>query len=184
MKVLHIGHLRPQAGWRMDWHSHEFHETVLVIQGGMVVSTGQEEYVIQRGDVLHYKRGLAHHEVSLSDSPVELYWLAWTGENSEIPLLCHDQRGRLETIMSWSVEDFHAHKPSWEALAQAVVAEHRQIARESLEEDPLVVRARQWMNEWLQDPVSLKELAADMQLSESYFIRRYRKLTCVASFET
>ena len=39
------------------------------------------------------------------------------------------------------------------------------------------------MNEWLQDPVSLKELAADMQLSESYFIRRYRKLTGVTPMQ-
>ena len=173
--------LTTQSNWQMDWHTHDFHESVAVIQGGMMVCVGEEKHVVRRGDVLHYQRGVAHREISLVEDPVELYWLAWIGDSDGIQLINHDQRGRLETLMSWAVDDFNTDKPSWESYAQTVVDEHRQMSCEACDLNAFVVRIRQWMKEWHQDSVRLNDLAADMNLSESYLnsyqlLKSYRVL--------
>ncbi len=85
-RLLYVGSLDKQGGWREAPHSHGFLEIVFVVDGHGTVDIGGNEYGIRRGDILVYNAGLTHFEKSSIDDPLEVRFVAYDKlEITELP---------------------------------------------------------------------------------------------------
>ena len=85
-RLLYVGSLDKQGGWREEPHSHDFLEIVFVVDGCGTVDVGGNEYEIRRGDILVYNAGLTHFERSSINDPLEVRFVAYDKlEITELP---------------------------------------------------------------------------------------------------
>lgn len=76
-KLLYVGFLNKQSGFKEENHSHDFLEIVFVSGGmGEVTIDGKHSH-IKKGDILVYNAGCEHFEISSSEDPLELKFLAF-----------------------------------------------------------------------------------------------------------
>lgn len=76
-RLLYVGSLDKQGGWREEPHAHEFFEMVFITDGHGTAMIGEAEYEIGRGDILIYNAGVSHCEKSSRDDPMEARFIAY-----------------------------------------------------------------------------------------------------------
>lgn len=85
-RLLYVGSLDKQGGWREEPHAHEFFELVFITDGHGTAVIGDTEYAVGRGDILIYNAGVSHFEKSSQDDPMEARFIAYDKlEITELP---------------------------------------------------------------------------------------------------
>ena len=177
--MLHVGRVRPDPGWAMASHAHDFHELVVILRGAMHVSGPEMDADCREGDVLLYPAGIAHDERSDPDDPVESIFLSFRGRSLGPRSLArfHDRRGRVREMARWLYEDRLTTDPgrlaSLDTLGAALFAELAAAPED--EADPLVEETRAWVLRHLGEPISLEGLARHAGLSHCHYLRRYKR---------
>jgi AraC-like DNA-binding protein len=180
-RLLSAGHVAPDPSWRMEPHSHTFHELILVVDGKLWVEHERGTLSAVEGDVLLYPAGAVHTERSDAAHPMESHFLAF--ECAGLTGLClgkaADAGGRMRQMARWLYEDGHVSSPvalaGREALLQAILAEY--LRHDGSEDQPLVVTIRRHIAEHIGDALSLAGLGRVAGFSKYHFLRRYRAAT-------
>lgn len=76
-RLLYVGSLDKQGGWREEPHTHEFFEMVFITDGHGTAVIGESEYEVDRGDILIYNAGISHCEKSSRSNPMEACFIAY-----------------------------------------------------------------------------------------------------------
>ncbi len=180
-RFMSIGHVSPDAGWRMLSHHHLFHELIGVVDGMVMVESGGVTTVAVAGDVLWYPAGVAHAERSDPAHPLESRFLTFTcpAMSARGPVRSSDERGRIRQITAWLRSDSDASSPAVQAERDALL--HTALAEFlrglGVEDQPMVSRTRTYVRDHLGDRLTLKALAAVNGLSKFHFLRLYREAT-------
>jgi quercetin dioxygenase-like cupin family protein len=69
-------------GGRTTWHTHSFHQVLVITDGSGVVATDDEERHVQPGDVLHIAPGTRHWHGADADSPMAHLSINGLGETN------------------------------------------------------------------------------------------------------
>lgn len=167
----------------MAAHRHGFHELVVILSGQMHITVGEATLTARSGDVLFYPRGLTHSEHSDAHDPVETHFVDFTEEDgpppTDIPLLNRDRNGRIRHLIDWLYSErnlcaFIGHQTP-RAFLQTILAELHRAATQP--ETPLVDRIRRFIDEHIEEPVTLDDLAAQAGMSKFHFLRKYKEAT-------
>lgn len=176
-----LGRQAPDPNWVLPAHYHPFHELVVLVQGKMTVKIRDQKIMARSGDVLFYPKGVPHEEWSNPDDPVESLFLGfeWDIESINMPLITHDDNGRLRTLFGWIYADRDSEQAysisTPMALCQIILAEIQRLS--VLKEHRLVTTIRSHMREHLEEPLTLENLAEFASMSKYYFLRTYKQLT-------
>lgn len=57
---LRIGLVKFSPGGRTKWHTHNFEQGLIILEGKGIVATEEQEYVVEPGDVVVVKTGEKH----------------------------------------------------------------------------------------------------------------------------
>lgn len=108
-----VGHLVPDARWRMRTHQHAFHEIIVPVRGILNVRIHGRVHACGPGTLLLYAAGVAHEEWSDAADPLESYFVAF----HSLALQADDLRtaaapdGRMRQIIRWLYRDQRAMPP-------------------------------------------------------------------------
>lgn len=81
-RLLYVGLLDKQGGWREVPHNHEFLEVIFITDGKGTVTIEDVDYDVKRGDLLVYNAEVMHFEKSSIEDPMEILFVAY--DNLEI----------------------------------------------------------------------------------------------------
>lgn len=181
-RFLSVGHLLPDANWKMAAHFHPFHELIVVVSGRLNVEFQGETIKAGPGDVLWYPQEVSHREWADSKDPAETFYIGFESSGSPVPaaLQQFDNQGRIQALARWLFAEREARassapSPVGDAFLQAILAEHHRLTTH--QENPVVARLRAYMRQRLANPISLDDLAIHAKMSKYHFIRRYKELT-------
>ena len=76
-RLLYVGSLDKQGGWREEPHSHDFLEMIFITDGRGTATIGGTEWEVSRGDILIYNACVTHCEKSSQDDPMEARFIAY-----------------------------------------------------------------------------------------------------------
>ena len=76
-RLLYVGSLDKQGGWREESHAHDFLELIFITDGRGTATIGGTEWEIGRGNILIYNAGVSHCEKSSQDDPMEARFIAY-----------------------------------------------------------------------------------------------------------
>jgi AraC-like DNA-binding protein len=163
----------------MAFHSHPFHELIIVVAGSLGVEINGQTIEARPGDILWYPQGVRHREWTDPKDPGETFFVAFEHERPPAVLHQPDAQGRIQVLARWLYAEREAHASSGSlhpenAFLQALVAEfHRLTTRR---EHQLVTRMRTYMRQRLSKPISLDDLADFAHMSKFHFVRHYKAL--------
>lgn len=177
-ELLSAGAIPPDKNWRMPPHRHPFHHEVIVVLGGtMLLKTPTEKILAGKGDVLFYRAGMVHEEISTPSSPVSTLYLAFRfSPTPDYPLQLHDAEGRVRLLISWLYQDFHGGRrtDNCQSLLAAILNELHQLSLHPT--DPWVLEILAHMKEAFASELTLDDLARRGQMTRSAFVRKFKKL--------
>lgn len=75
-RILYVGRLRKNDGWKEDTHCHSFCEIIFISDGQGAVTVDGKRYEVHKGDVVIYNPEVPHHEESSQEEPMELLFMA------------------------------------------------------------------------------------------------------------
>lgn len=178
-ELVSAGEVPPVAGWRTPSHSHRFHELIVVLGGRMALHTPDETVRAEAGDLLFYRAGMPHEEISDPDAPVNTFFLAFRAGVSlltDIALRTRDADARVRQMVAWLLRD-HLTGAAAEELAPllaAVLGEVRRLGRSP--RDPWLEEMRAHMRQNLARPIYLDDLARRARMSKFAFARKFKRL--------
>lgn len=205
------GHYRPEY-WRNYWHSHSFHEVCLAYSGEGRFNSGTAEYEVAEGDVFLARPGDVHEIESSRSSPLGIaFWgftfrpLSgvsgtgwWSGlTRADGPVLSSDLGGLPAVVTALAGEAAEPRSGYTEVVSALGAALVLDTARafaldQDLSVDP-VVRDRgsvavETMQRHLLDnlarPVTVREVAAAVHLSERHAERLFRQVVGASMMST
>lgn len=196
------GHYRPEY-WRNYWHSHSFHEICLAFSGEGRFNSGTTKYWVSEGDVFLARPGDIHEIESSRSSPLGIaFWgftfrpLAtvsgtgwWSGlTRAEGPVVSRRVGGLAAVVTALAAEAAQPQSGYGEAVSALGAALVLDTARAfALDQDlsvapvvrdrgPVVVEAMQrHLLDNLARPVTVREVAAAVHLSERHAERLFRR---------
>jgi AraC-like DNA-binding protein len=205
------GHYRPEY-WRNYWHSHSFHEVCLAYSGEGRFNSGTTEYAVGAGDVFLARPGDVHEIESSRSSPLGIaFWGFtfravsagggtgwWSGLTRPDGPVVSTAVGGLPAIVSALASEAAAPQSGYsESLAAFGAALVLDTARAfALDQDlsvepivrdrgPVVVEAMQrHLLDNLARPVTVREVAAAVHLSERHAERLFRTVTGASLMST
>jgi AraC-like DNA-binding protein/mannose-6-phosphate isomerase-like protein (cupin superfamily) len=175
------GHVRSDPAWRMQSHSHPFHELICVLRGRIHVMEGARTHAAVSGDVLFYPAGVPHAEWTDAEAPVESAYIAFACplELETGIVILHDPRGRIAEMMRWLHEDVlagcPATQPEQQSLLVAILSEWERGLSEPTH--AWIKRFRQHVQAHVSEPLTLEILARVAGLSRYHFVRAYKQAT-------
>jgi AraC-like DNA-binding protein len=168
----------------MAAHLHETNHELIVVAGGEIeVEIAGQHLHGKEGDVLCYPSGRKHAERSVGNAPFESYYVGWkdskAGQDVRLPLVKHDEKGRILNLMYWMNEVASTRgasaRPLLDALLLAVLHEYEH--GDAVVKSDLAQQVRKWVQADLELPVTLDDLARKAKMSRFYFSRRFQKET-------
>ncbi len=181
MDLIHVGHVPAYSHWKMESEGHAFEEIIILFDGRINVSLGEDEFDGREGDVFYYPSGVAHKEAARQQDPCEtIFFSFFAGPEtvSALPRKIHDKYGIIRTLATWAYEHRRASGASGEELCvsflNCIISECRHLSIEPVQ--PLVELIREYVSEHLQDPIHLDDLAVRASMSKYHFSRTYKKL--------
>lgn len=178
-EFLSAGEVLPQRDWRMPSHSHRIHELIVVLGGRMTVITPGETAQGEAGDLLFYRAGLAHEEVSDPADPVNTVFIAFKAAAplvANVALRTRDADARVRQLAGWLLRDHRAGTAPdrLNPLLTAVLGEVRRLGHSP--RDPWLEEVRLYMEQNLTRPIYLDDLARRMRMSKFAFVRKFSRL--------
>ncbi|TDU87516.1 AraC-like DNA-binding protein [Kribbella voronezhensis] len=205
------GHYRPEY-WRNYWHSHSFHEVCLAYAGEGRFNSGQAEYAVGEGDVFLARPGDVHEIESSRSSPLGIaFWGFtframsgtpgngwWSGlTRPDGPVVSTAVGGLPAVVAALAGEAASPRSGYSESLAAFGAALVLDTARAfALDQDlsvepivrdrgPVVVEAMQrHLLDNLARPVTVREVAAAVHLSERHAERLFQTVTGASLMST
>jgi AraC-like DNA-binding protein len=205
------GYYRPEY-WRNYWHSHSFHEVCLAYAGEGRFSTGSTQYDVGPGDLFLARPGDVHEIESSRSAPLGIaYWGFtfrgvppaagtgwWSGlTRADGPVVSRELRGLPAAVTALAAEVATPRSGYESSLGAFGVALVLDTARAfALDEDlsvapvvrdraPVVVEAMQrHLQDNLARPVTVREVAAAVHLSERHAERLFREVTGASLMST
>jgi AraC-like DNA-binding protein len=205
------GHYRPEY-WRNYWHSHSFHEVCLAYAGEGRFNSGPTEYEVGEGDVFLARPGDVHEIESSRSSPLGIaFWGFtfratsgtpgagwWSGlTRPDGPVVSTAVGGLPAVVAALAGEAASPRSGYSESLAAFGAALVLDTARAfALDQDlsvepivrdrgPVVVEAMQrHLLDNLARPVTVREVAAAVHLSERHAERLFRTVTGASLMST
>lgn len=200
-RLCYMGKITPEiSSYPRILHSHGNHVEISVIY------SGESQYLIQnrmrlirRGDILIYNSGAVHDELSSVQAPIGSYFFAIGNlqvpglrENALIPdevspvfhvsqdfprilQLCEAILDSLEVQSVWS-----AHITYFSVLALLEIIWHiihgNPVQREACPENFAGLQIKNYIDQHFREPLTLKTIAADLRLSESYVSHMFKEM--------
>ncbi len=158
-------------------HAHPFAEIVIIERGGVNIELETRRQRLTAGEAIYFPAGQRHFD----HSPATTFlYLAWEGPAlGEEILTAPDRSGRLRLMAKWLVEErdssYRRKQNCLDAVGLALIAEFRKQAE--FAPHPIVEQVRAYMHAHLGAELNLDELAAQVRVSKSHFIRLYREWT-------
>ena len=174
------GEIIPKSDWAMPFHSHTFHELIVVLDGTMELQAEQHIIKVEAGDLLFYRAGCVHKETSDRQNPVSTFFIAFTADAeavADLPLRLRDTDARVRQMVTWLVRDHCAGASPGQLtpLLRAVISEARRLCASS--PDPWLAELRQHMQQNLKRTVYLGDLARQTHMSKFAFVRKFKRLS-------
>lgn len=180
-EFLSAGEVQPQADWRMPshTHSHGMHELIIVLSGRMTLVTPEATLQAEAGDLLFYRSGLAHEEISVPGDPVNTFFIAFKAEAAlvaPIALRTRDVDARVRQMAAWILRDHRAGVPHdrMDPMLAALLGEVRRLGHSP--GDPWLEEMRMHMQQNLARPIYLDDLARRVRMSKFAFVRKFKRL--------
>ncbi len=171
-----------QAGsWHLGPQTHPFHELVVVLSGEQDTKICGTRVSARAGDILLYPAGCSHDEWSHKGSTLEsiFIWFDWPGLATDAPFVFSDDRGRIRVMAEWLYAERKARTQSSRELSTAILhsvtAECASLWKPR--ERTLVDDVRRYVERHISEPITLADLAGELELSRYHLIRKYRQLT-------
>ncbi len=180
-RAAHISRLQMERNWHIPAHSHDTHETVLILEGQIETRINGRSVVTGPGMVNFHPMGVDHEELLIGAPPLVLLCLGWVGAPEvpwqEWPLFSADRTGRMRMLMEWMLELSPPHddasSSARDGLLQALVMAHAASSRNPA--DDLVLTIRSWVRAHLGRPIYLDDLARVAGVSRYHFNRIFRR---------
>jgi AraC-like DNA-binding protein len=176
---LGVGHLSVDPAWSMHTHRHDFVEMMAILGGNLATRIGDQEVLARPGDVLCYPAGTPHSERVQGRARTDFIFFAYRGEPPAARFVAHDASGRMRLLAGWLFEEqssTYARKQQvLDALLRSLLAEFAKAATHG--SDTLVERVRAFLKDHLNESLTVRDLAALVDLSPAHFIRTYKRLT-------
>lgn len=178
-EFLSVGEVQPKADWRMPSHSHSVHELIVVLRGRMTLITPHETVQGEAGDLLFYRAGVPHEEISDPKDPVNTFFIAFKAEEplvANIGTHLRDVDARVRQMTAWMLRDHRAgvaHERLDPMLA-AILGEVRRLSHSP--SDPWLEEMRMHMLQNLARPIYLDDLARRVRMSKFAFVRKFKRL--------
>jgi quercetin dioxygenase-like cupin family protein len=83
-KSLRINLVRFDPGGRTKWHTHEFEQGLIVLEGKGIVATEQQEHVIEPGDVIVIPEGEKHWHGATETTGMAHFSINQAGESGAV----------------------------------------------------------------------------------------------------
>ena len=175
--------MKAAPDWSTRPHAHkDAHQLIVILQGKLYASMLGKEYDLTRGHVVWYPKNVTHEERTDPEQPVEMHFLAfeWDQDHREIPVVVHDELGRIRTIISWMfAERFAPETPATShllrSLFQSLMTEYLRLTFNTMSVP--AQKAREYMREHIHDNIRLEDVAAHAGMSKYHFIREFKKET-------
>lgn len=75
-RILYVGRLQKNGGWKEDTHCHSFCEVIFISDGRGWVTVDGQRYEVTKGDVVIYNPEVPHEEESSLEEPMEMLFMA------------------------------------------------------------------------------------------------------------
>jgi AraC-like DNA-binding protein len=171
---------RWQAGpeWWYSAHAHPYCEIIVVVSGSERAVLGEKTLVCEPGHVLFYPPACVHEEWQVGEVLLEFICLKfeWSTLPCGVPHLCHDRQGRLQEIIRWMLAEEktgYARKRRYQDMSVQMLTTELLRLVESHPAD-IVVATHEYIQEHLDRPITLDDLAEHAQLNKFHFIRVFR----------
>ena len=178
LQIFGAGTVLPDPKWRMAPHFHSFHEIIAVVEGRLFLKSGSQTLTAGPGDVLFYRSGFVHEEISDPKAPVRSLFIPFsTGDKLPwLPLRVFDAQGRIRQLASWLVDDERERRgPEMRRpLFETFLAELRRLC--ATPRDPWVETILAFIHTNLAHPVTLDDLARHGRMSKFAFVRKFKRL--------
>ncbi|MDR0902237.1 MAG: AraC family transcriptional regulator [Opitutaceae bacterium] len=177
-RLVGYGEIAPDPRWHMLPHRHPgHHELIVILEGRMSLHVDGAAHAVGGGDVLCYRQGLVHEEISDPRHPVHLYFIAFTGPLPPLPLRTPDAGGRVRQWVTWLLQDLRHRRPAaaCQSLLAALVSELDWLRVAPRE--PWLDGLIDWMRANLARDLSLSDIARRARMSRFTFIRKFKRLS-------
>ena len=181
-RVKAVKRMQTDSTWRLKAHVHDFHQLIVITRGVEYVTIGGKTLRAGAGDALFYPAGAAHEEWTDPQRPFMSHWVSffWDACPPDTPSRVHDSSGRMRQLIAWMLaahvsNSAHA-RTAERAYLQALFFEYVQSGVGG-DQHPLVRSVRSYVQDHLQDKITLDDLAGEHNMSKFHFLRRYRELT-------
>ncbi len=180
------GQLSCSPGWIRKLHSHSFFQMIIVYKGEMSVSLDGLEFSARTGDIVCYACDIPHQEQNVSKEKLEIIYLDWSGPERNFPPLLHDRRGRVRIMAEWLLSDnrnslYRDQEKIEDNLMQSLLDEVERNC--SGQVDAFVERVKDYMNDHLDEKLTLESIADDFGMNKYTFLRTYKKLSGLTPME-
>ncbi len=176
------GQILPSAQWGMEFHEHDHHELIVLLEGRMQVRGAKGQvWKAQAGELLIYPAGVAHEESSDAEAPVRTLFFSFHGEAPEDIRAFSGTGDRVITLARFL---FHELIASYPNLNQTKLCAYLNLM--ALELSPprvldvhaqLVDKANLYLADHYSEPVQLEDLARACHCSKFHFARIYKEQT-------
>jgi len=176
--IYGAGAIHPDPRWHMAPHFHSFHEIIVVVQGRLLLKSGEQAVTAGPGDVLFYRSGFVHEETSDPKAPVGTLFICFdTGDLLPwLPLRVYDADRRVRQLVAWLVDDERDRRPPEmrKPLFEALLGELRRLC--AVPRDPWIEVILAFIRKNLTHPFTLDELARHGKMSKFAFVRKFKRL--------
>jgi AraC-like DNA-binding protein len=149
------------------------------MSGRLILTSDGRQTVARAGDILFYRNGFVHEERSDPRQPVCTAFLSFEVGDllSSLPLVTHDEQGRVGQLVRWIVDDELSGESSDRRglYLEALLGELHGIAKTPV--DPWLDRTRAFIASELARDLSLDDLARHAGMSKYAFLRKFKRLS-------
>ena len=180
VRIIGCGRIDPDPSWRMEAHSHPFHELIVVNRGRIRVTIHGEGICAAAGEMLFYRAGFVHEEASDPADPLESFFVAfeWPRVPHDLPLLSADAAGRVRELALWLDTEWPSAATGGSALCIAffgsLLAEWARLCH--AREPDIVASVREFIRRHIGEHIDVDRLAAVAKASRYHFIRTYHRI--------
>jgi len=143
----------------------------------MTLQSEGKAWTLTPGDILFYRAGFVHEEISDSDSPVGIHFMSFETETPLpwLPLRLFDAHGRVRQLITWLVDDERDRRTTEtrSPLFEVLLAELRHLCAPP--RDPWVEKILAFIRANLTRPLTLDDLAHYGKMSKFAFVRKFKQ---------
>jgi len=134
------------------------------------------------GDVVFAPRGVPRVERNEPPGPLRCLAvsLRWQNPPRGLPFLRRDKGGRIRMLAEWLHAGRDLPSPSWQHIAdsylRAMLGEYLRLCLAEVEHE-WVHEVRRYVQDRIEERITLEELAAHFHVSKYHFVRKFKKMT-------